>query len=73
MSIPAPQHNDTLLEFIDKWLNDKTFVTQFPILETRLTILKYVYSTHKPQHLTITQTINYDTTSTNNTNQIKSE
>jgi hypothetical protein len=73
MSIPAPQQNNTLLEFIDKWLNDKTFVMQFPILETRLAILKYVYSMHKPQESTITQTINYDTTSTNNTNQIKSK
>jgi hypothetical protein len=64
MSIPTPQQNEFEIEFIDKWLNDKTFVMQFPILETRLAILKYVYSMHKPQESTITQTINYNTTST---------
>lgn len=70
MSIPAPQHNDTKMEFIDKWINDKAFVMQFPVHDTRLAILEYVYETHKPQQVTITQLINYDTESTNNTSQV---
>ena len=68
MSITVPQQNESIIEFIDKWIDDQTFVMQFPVHETRLAILEYVYEIHKPQQVTITQLINYDTESTNNTN-----
>lgn len=69
MSIPVPQQNESIIEFIDKWIDDQTFVMQFPTYQTRLGILEYVYVRHKTQEVTITQLINYDTESTNNTNQ----
>lgn len=72
MSIPVPQQNESIIEFIDKWIDDQTFVMQFPSYETRLLILEYVYVRHKPQEITITQLINYDTKSTNNTSEIES-
>lgn len=72
MSIPVPQQNESIIEFIDKWIYDQTFVMQFPSYETRLGILEYVYVRHKPQEVTITQLINYDTKSTNNTSEIES-
>lgn len=72
MSIPVPQQNEGIIEFIDKWIYDQTFVMQFPSYETRLGILEYVYVRHKPQEVTITQLINYDTKSTNNTSEIES-
>lgn len=68
MSIPVPQQNESVITFIDKWINDPAFVLQFPSYETRLGILEYVYERHKTQEITITQLIKYDTESTNNTN-----
>lgn len=70
MSIPAPQQNESIITFIDKWINDPAFVLQFPSYGTRLGILEYVYARHKPEEITITQLIKYDTNSTDNTNQV---
>lgn len=72
MSIPVPQQNESIIEFIDKWIDDQTFVMQFPSHQTRLGILEYVYVRHKTQEVTITQLINYDKECTNNTSEIES-
>lgn len=72
MSIPVPQQTESIVEFIDKWINEKIFVMQFPSYNTRLGILEYVYERHKTQEITITQLIKYDTESTNNTSENES-